>query len=45
MGMVEGLKRGFAVVNSDLGTAPDINLTVDHPERWTDFGHRATHDE
>jgi len=44
MGMVEGLKRGFAVVNSDLGTAPDINLTVDHPERWTDFGHRATHE-
>ncbi|ORE93308.1 hypothetical protein ATO4_16215 [Aurantimonas sp. 22II-16-19i] len=44
MGMIEGLRRGFAVANTDLGTAPDINLTVDHPERWTDFGHRATHE-
>jgi feruloyl esterase len=44
MGMVEGLKRGFAVTNTDMGTAPDINRTIDHPERWTDFGHRATHE-
>ncbi|MDB5929806.1 MAG: prolyl oligopeptidase family protein, partial [Polaromonas sp.] len=44
MGMVEGLKRGFAVTNTDMGTAPDINSTIDHPERWTDFGHRATHE-
>lgn len=44
MGMVEGLRRGFAVANTDLGTAPDINLTVGQPERWTDFGHRATHE-
>jgi feruloyl esterase len=44
MGMVEGLKRGFAVANTDMGTAPDINSTIDHPERWTDFGHRATHE-
>jgi len=44
MGMVEGLRRGFAVANTDLGTAPDINLTTDSPERWTDFGHRATHE-
>lgn len=26
MGMVEGLKRGFAVANTDMGTAPDITL-------------------
>jgi feruloyl esterase len=44
MGMVEGLKRGFAVTNTDMGSAPDINTTIDHPERWTDFGHRATHE-
>lgn len=44
MGMVEGLKRGFAVTNTDMGTAPDINGTLDHPERWADFGYRATHE-
>jgi feruloyl esterase len=44
MGMAEGLKRGFAVANTDMGTAPDINGTVGHPERWIDFGHRATHE-
>lgn len=44
MGMVEGLKRGFAVANTDMGTAPDINSTIGHPERWVDFGHRATHE-
>ncbi len=44
MGMIEGLKRGFAVANTDMGTAPDINRTIDHPQRWVDFGHRATHE-
>jgi feruloyl esterase len=44
MGMIEGLKRGFAVANTDLGTAPDITQLADHPERWNDFGHRATHE-
>jgi feruloyl esterase len=44
MGMVEGLKRGFAVANTDMGTAPDIGQAADFPERWTDFGHRATHE-
>ena len=44
MGMVEGLKRGFAVANTDMGTAPDINTVADSPERWIDFGHRATHE-
>jgi feruloyl esterase len=43
-GMVEGLKRGFATAISDLGTAPDPNLAVDHPERWRDFGYRANHE-
>tara|TARA_B100000678_G_scaffold290470_1_gene303494 strand:+ start:928 stop:2568 length:1641 start_codon:yes stop_codon:yes gene_type:complete len=44
MGMIEGMKRGFAVANTDMGTAPDINDTLDQPERWTDFGYRATHE-
>jgi feruloyl esterase len=43
MGMIEGLKRGFAVANSDLGTGPDVNALTGHPQRWADFGHRATH--
>jgi feruloyl esterase len=44
MGMIEGLKRGFAVANTDMGVAPDINDIADNPERWVDFGHRATHE-
>jgi feruloyl esterase len=44
MGMVEGLKRGFAVANTDMGTAPDINQSLNKPEHWTDFGYRATHE-
>lgn len=43
-GMAEGLKRGFASANTDLGTAPDANLAIDHPERWRDFGYRANHE-
>jgi feruloyl esterase len=44
MGMIEGLKRGFAVANTDMGVAPDIGQVDGHPERWNDFGHRATHE-
>jgi feruloyl esterase len=43
-GIVEGLKRGFATANNDLGTSPAINTTVGHPERWADFGYRANHE-
>ncbi|SFB20908.1 Tannase and feruloyl esterase [Collimonas sp. OK607] len=43
-GLVEGLKRGFAVANTDLGTAPDANQAIAHPERWRDFGYRANHE-
>lgn len=43
-GLVEGLKRGFASAITDLGTAPDPNLAIDHPERWRDFGYRANHE-
>ncbi|MGJ7511263.1 tannase/feruloyl esterase family alpha/beta hydrolase [Variovorax sp. GT1P44] len=43
-GIAEGLKRGFAAANTDLGTSPDPNQLVDHPERWRDFGYRANHE-
>lgn len=43
-GIAEGLKRGFAVANTDLGTAPDPNQVIVHPERWRDFGYRANHE-
>jgi feruloyl esterase len=43
-GLVEGLRRGFASAITDLGTAPDPNQAVDHPERWRDFGYRANHE-
>ncbi|RRB07441.1 tannase/feruloyl esterase family alpha/beta hydrolase [Larkinella rosea] len=42
--LVNGLKRGFATTNTDMGTSPNANEAVGHPERWTDFGHRATHE-
>jgi feruloyl esterase len=42
MGLAEGLKRGFAVANTNLGTGPDAR-TVTQPERWEDFGYRANH--
>ena len=38
------LRRGRAVVTTDLGTWPDPVLAgVANPETWKDFGHRATH--
>jgi len=43
-GIVQGLQRGFAVANTDLGTAPDPSAAIGHPERWKDFGYRANHE-
>ncbi|MDD6210259.1 MAG: tannase/feruloyl esterase family alpha/beta hydrolase [Bacteroidales bacterium] len=42
--MAAGLKRGFAVANTDMGTSPYANYVIEYPERWKDFGHRATHE-
>ncbi len=42
--IANGLKRGFATTNTDMGTSPGPNEAVGHPERWVDFGHRATHE-
>ena len=42
--MGPGIKRGFATANTDLGTAPSANLVADAPDKWADFGYRATHE-
>ena len=42
--LASGLKRGFATTNTDMGTSPGANEAVGHPERWADFGYRATHE-
>jgi feruloyl esterase len=34
---------GYAVATTDMGTAPDADSGVGHPEVWKDFGYRATH--
>ncbi|MDR0393565.1 MAG: tannase/feruloyl esterase family alpha/beta hydrolase [Tannerella sp.] len=39
-----GLRRGFAVANTDMGTSPGANAMTGHPDRWEDFGYRATHE-
>jgi feruloyl esterase len=45
--MISGLKAGFGVASTDMGTAPSTNndgdALVGHPEKWVDFGSRATH--
>lgn len=38
-----GLEMGFAVANTDMGTSPAARFLHDCPERWKDFGYRATH--
>jgi len=46
--LADGLQRGFAVANTDMGTSPSTVLNGDplvgHPEKWADFGWRATHE-
>lgn len=42
--LAAGLRRGYAVANTDLGTGPDPELWINRPERWADFGYRATHE-
>jgi feruloyl esterase len=42
--LANGLRRGFATANTDMGTSPGANEVVGHPEKWIDFGHRATHE-
>ncbi|PYN30047.1 MAG: tannase/feruloyl esterase family alpha/beta hydrolase [Candidatus Rokuibacteriota bacterium] len=45
--MIAALNAGRAVAATDMGTAPSTNndgdALVGHPEKWLDFGYRATH--
>lgn len=45
--MIAGLQQGLAVATTDMGTAPsgnnDGDALIGHPEKWVDFGWRATH--
>lgn len=44
-GLAEGLRHGFAAVSTDTGhtATPDASWALNHPEKITDFGHRAIH--
>ena len=37
------MANGYAVVTTDMGTAPNADSGVGNPEVWKDFGFRATH--
>lgn len=41
--LADGVREGYAVANTDMGTSPDVDDLIGQPERWADFGHRATH--
>lgn len=42
--LADGIRQGYATANTDMGTSPDANYAVGLPERWIDFGYRATHE-
>ncbi len=42
--LASGIRNGFAVANTDMGTSPHVDSLLNSPERWDDFGHRATHE-
>ena len=46
--LAEGLRRGYAVANTDMGMATppgeDASIFVNRPNRWIDWGYRATHE-
>ena len=46
--LAEGVRRGYAVANTDMGmaTPPDATaaIFIDRPQRWIDWGYRATHE-
>lgn len=44
--MALGLKRGFAVANTDMGTSSEPGepfAAIAHPVKWLDYGWRSTH--
>jgi feruloyl esterase len=46
--LAEWLRRGYAVANTDMGMATppgeDASIFFDRPNRWIDWGYRATHE-
>lgn len=46
--LAAGLRRGYAVANTDMGTSHPANVSQDafigHPEKWADWGWRSTHE-
>jgi feruloyl esterase len=46
--LAEGLRGGYAVANTDMGMAKPVGATasifINRPERWIDWGYRATHE-
>jgi len=42
--LADGILQGYATANTDMGTSPNANGAAGFPERWTDFGCRATHE-
>src|SRR5205085_8438764 len=45
--LADGINRGFAAANTDMGATGGAGVNGDaligHPEKWKDFGWRATH--
>jgi feruloyl esterase len=46
--LAAGLRRGFAVANTDMGTSPSSmengDALIGHPQKWLDWGSRSTHE-
>jgi feruloyl esterase len=42
--LASGVKHSYAVANTDMGTSPHVDSLANKPERWADFGYRATHE-
>ncbi len=46
--LASGLRQGYAVANTDMGMAVpaqgDATVFTGRPERWSDWGYRATHE-
>ena len=41
--LANGLKKGYATANTDMGTSPHPDSAINHAERRADFGYRSTH--
>lgn len=41
--LAQGLRKGYATANTDMGTSPNVDSSIGQPERWIDFGYRSTH--